>query len=109
VRRRQGDDRTACLLLHLHHGGEQDLCFGNEAITKQDSEGFLPHGLPSAEHGVAQALGLALTDLGDGTQFGSVVNRFQLVVVAFELQYSRQAGSAVEVVLKCPLAAASDH
>ena len=65
--------------------------------------------LPAAEHGVAKAFGLTLTDIVDLAQLRGLVHGGELLLVPLGPERGLQRRSRVEVILHRLLVAAGDH
>ena len=105
----QRDHRAAVLGLDGEHLLEQVVARVDQVVAQQDRERLVADERGGLQHGVPEALGLALPDEVDLRDVGGLVHGGQPVGVALLLQRRLELGVAVEEVLDGGLVAAGDH
>lgn len=105
----QGDHTAALALLDLHHPGEQRVARVDEVVAEEHREGLLTDVGRGAQHGVAQALGVALAHIVHGGEVAGLPDLGEPGLVALAGEGLLQLVVAVEVVLQGTLVASRDH
>ncbi len=105
----EGDHAAAVLLLDVDHALEQGVARVDQVVAEQDREGLVADVRLGAQHGVAEALGVALADVVDHREVAGLLDLGEAARVALLLEGGLQFVVAVEVVFQGALVAARDH
>ncbi len=96
----EGDDAAAVLLLDVDHALEQGVARVDQVVAEQDREGLVADVRGGAQHGVAEALGVALADVVDHGEVAGFLDLGQPARVTLLLEGGLELVVAVEVVLE---------
>jgi hypothetical protein len=105
----QRDHAAAVPPAHLDHLGQQRVAAVDDVVAEQHRERLVAHVLGGAEHGVAEALRVALAHVVHGGQLAGFAHLGQPLGVVLGGQRLLELVGPVEVVLDGDLAPAGDH